>query len=51
MLRAKQIGFSIDEMEQVTEGDILDMIVEHGNDGEEYEEVATQADFDSAFGG
>lgn len=48
MLRAKQMGLSISEMEQMEEGMIIDMIVESGNDNYDgYKELATQADFDS----
>lgn len=48
MLRAKQIGLSIAEMEELDEGIIFDMIVESANDQESdsYTELATQADFD-----
>lgn len=49
MLRAKQIGLTIDEMEILDEGMIFDMIVESANDAEadSYQELATQADFDN----
>lgn len=46
MLRAKQMGLSIADMEQMEEGFIMDMIVESGNDNFEYQEVASQDDFD-----
>jgi hypothetical protein len=48
MLRAKQIGLSLAEMEELDEGMIFDMIVESANDNEadSYKELATQADFD-----
>ena len=48
MLRAKQLGFSLEEMDQLEEGQIMDCIIESGNDmcQDEYCEVATQADFD-----
>lgn len=46
MVRAKQTGLSLDEMEQLEEGFIMDMIIETGNDNYEYDEVATQEDFD-----
>lgn len=47
MVRAKQMGLSFEEMEQLEEGFIMDMIIENGNDNFEYNEVATQSDFDS----
>jgi hypothetical protein len=48
MLRAKQIGLSLAEMEELDEGIIFDMIIESANDNESdsYHELATQADFD-----
>lgn len=48
LLRAKQIGLSLAEMEELDEGIIFDMIVESANDNESdsYHELATQADFD-----
>jgi hypothetical protein len=49
MLRAKQLGFSLEELDQVEEGLVMDMIIESGNDlcDDEYRQVATQQDFDS----
>lgn len=46
MLRAKQMGLSIADMDELEEGFIVDMMVESGNDNYEYNEVASQADFD-----
>lgn len=46
MLRAKQMGLSIADMEQLEEGFILDMIIESNNDNCEYKEIANQSDFD-----
>ena len=45
-LRAKQMGLSIDELEQMTVGFLIDMITEGANDEAKYTEKATQADFD-----
>jgi len=47
MLRAKQMGLSIADMDEIEEGFIMDMIIESGNDNYEYREVANQSDFDS----
>ena len=49
MLRAKQLGFSIQELEEVDEGLIIDMSIEAANDHESksYARIAGQADFDS----
>lgn len=46
MLRAKQMGLSIADMEELEEGFIVDMMVESGNDNFDYKEVANQSDFD-----
>lgn len=46
MLRAKQMGLSIADMDELEEGFIVDMMVESGNDNFEYKEVANQSDFD-----
>ena len=49
MLRAKQLGFSIQELEEVDEGLIIDMSIESANDQQSgsYARIAGQADFDS----
>lgn len=44
------MGLTIFEMEELSEGEILDMIIESANDNADYNEVATQEDFDSVFG-
>lgn len=45
-LRAKQIGLTLFEMEEISMGIVMDLIVESGNDDYKYREVATQEDFD-----
>lgn len=50
LLRAKQAGFTLDEMDQLERGDIFDVMTEMGNDNEKYPLKATQKDFDSVFG-
>lgn len=48
MVRAKQTGLSLAEMDELEEGFITDMIIETGNDNfDGYREVANQTDFDS----
>ena len=49
LLRAKQIGLSIEELDQMDEGQVMDMIIESGNDAcsDEYDEIADQHDFDA----
>ena len=46
MLRAKQIGLSLMEMEYLTIGEVYDMVIEQGNDYEEWDAKATQDDID-----
>lgn len=48
MVRAKQMGLTLVEMDELEEGFIMDMIIESGNDNYDgYRELATQKDFDS----
>ena len=49
LLRGKQIGLNLAELDILDEGMVLDMIIESANDSENYKQLATQADFD-AFG-
>lgn len=46
MLRCFQIGLRMADLEELNYGDVLDMMIEHGNDDCEYQALATQADFD-----
>ena len=46
MLRAVQIGLSLNDLFELEYGEVLDMITEANNDNYEYKEVASQADFD-----
>ena len=47
MLRAIQLGLSLNELDELEEGFVLDMIIESANDQETYQRVASQCDFDS----
>lgn len=48
LLRSKQLGLTLDEMDQLDEGMVYDLLTESGNDNaaDSYREVATQSDFD-----
>lgn len=46
LLRAKQIGLTISELDELTIGMVMDMFVEAHNDDYKYKAVATQSDFD-----
>lgn len=41
------MGFSISELSMLEEGQVYDLLTESGNDSEEYDEIATQEDFDN----
>lgn len=45
-LRAKQVGLTFEELENLEEGFVIDMFIEKSNDQHTYQEVATQSDFD-----
>lgn len=46
MLRCFQIGLRLADLEQLDVGDVYDMLTEQGNDSCDYQQVATQDDFD-----
>lgn len=45
MLRALEIGLKLSELEEITVGELIDMLIEHSNDQYEYPIKATQDDF------
>lgn len=45
MLRCKELGFSLSELENIDSGLVMDMLTERSNDGYEYPYKATQEDF------
>ena len=47
MLRCKELGLSIDELEMVDFGLVADMLTEKGNDEYSYPYKASQKDFDN----
>lgn len=46
ILRALQIGLTLSDLDELTVGDVMDILVEHANDDYEYPKKATQADFE-----
>ena len=46
ILRSKQIGLSMNELEEMDIGFVLDLFIESGNDDYKYPQMATQADID-----
>ena len=47
LLRAFQSGMSIDDLDMISVGMVLDILTESANDSYEYTPMATQADFDA----
>ena len=50
MLRCKELGFSVEELDHVEFGLVLDMLTEKGNDEYKYPYKANQKDFDKFSG-
>lgn len=46
LLRAIQLGLSINDLEHLEYADVMDLMIESGNDHCEYRELAGQEDFD-----
>lgn len=46
LLRAAQLGLSMDDLDSLEAGTVVDMMTEAANDGCEYRQVATQEDYD-----
>ena len=46
LLRCKQIGFTLNELDELSTGQIFDCFTESGNDNCDYARVATQEDYD-----
>lgn len=46
VLRAMQAGLRLSDLDDLNYGFVLGMFIERANDNEEYNQVATQADFD-----
>jgi hypothetical protein len=47
MLRAIQLGFRLSDLDQITIGELLDVLIENENDSYEYPIMATDDDFRS----
>lgn len=46
LLRCKQLGFTLEELEELSTGQIFDVFTESSNDNADYARIATQEDFD-----
>lgn len=47
MLRCKELGLTVDDLEQIDIGIVQDMLTEKGNDEYNYPYKASQKDFDN----
>ena len=47
LLRCKEVGLSLNELDYLTVGMVNDMFVEKSNDSYDYKIIATQEDFDN----
>lgn len=45
-LRAAELGLSAQDLSEISMGMLVDMYIERGNDGCDYDVIATQDDFD-----
>lgn len=50
ILRAKQVGFTLDELDILTYGQVLDVIIESGNDSYKYPKLGTTEDYNRLMG-
>lgn len=47
MLRCLQIGLRLSDLDNIDYGQVMDLLIEGGNDSCNYKQVATQDDFDA----
>lgn len=50
ILRAKQVGFSLEEMDSLTWGQVMDVITESANDNYKYPKQGTAEDYKKLMG-
>jgi hypothetical protein len=50
ILRAKQVGFTLDEIDSLTWGQLMDVIVESANDNYKYPVKGTSEDYKKLMG-
>lgn len=50
LLRAKQVGFTIDEIDDLTWGQLMDVIIESANDDYKYPVKGTSEDYKKLMG-
>lgn len=50
VLRAKQVGFTLDEIDSLTWGQVMDVIIESDNDSYKYPVQGTAEDYKKLMG-
>lgn len=50
VLRGKQVGFTLDELDELTWGQLMDVLIESANDNYKYPKKGTAADFNKLMG-
>lgn len=50
ILRAKQVGFTLDEIDSLTWGQLMDVIIESANDNYKYPVKGTSEDYKRLMG-
>lgn len=50
VLRMKQLGFTLEELDTFTVGELVDVLIERGNDDATYEQKGTTETLDAMFG-
>lgn len=50
ILRGKQVGFTLNEMDSLTWGQLMDVIIENGNDNYKYPKLGTKSDYEKLMG-
>ena len=50
ILRSKQVGFTLDEVDSLTWGQLMDVITESSNDSYKYPKMGTSEDYKKLMG-
>lgn len=50
VLRAKQVGFTLDEIDNLSWGQVMDVIIESANDNYKYPKLGNKSDYEKLMG-
>lgn len=50
VLRAKQVGFTLDEIDSLSWGQVMDVIIESANDNYKYPKLGNKSDYEKLMG-